>query len=103
MFSPVPGIVMVSGDIITGSTLRGILAIVYADGPNFNNIASYRYIPNNRSQPGVYSMDVDLPSGRYQVSVFVVQEDQRPFLRAAASPESTFIKGTGAMVTILLY
>ena len=77
---------MITGDVIFGSTLRGIVAVVYSD---FN--ISYRYVPHNSTQPGVYSAGVELPDYWYQVSVFVVEENRQPFPRAIARPKSIFI------------
>ena len=80
---------MVTGDVILGSTLKGILVVVYSD----LNI-SYNYVPQTSMQPaGVYSVGVELPDNWYQVSVFVIEVSQMPFLRAAARPKSIYING----------
>jgi hypothetical protein len=82
------GIVRVTGQIIAGSTSKGIVAIIYS----VSNTC-YRYVSHNNTQPGVYSMDTDLPDGLYQVAIFVVEENRHPFTRAAATPKFVSIYG----------
>ena len=87
--SPLPGVVMVTGDVVVGSTSTGILAIIYSSHSDFN--VSYRSVPHNSTQPGVYSVGVELPSDQYEVAVFVVEESGEPFLRAASRPKPVLI------------
>ena len=87
--SPLPGVVMVTGDVIVGSTSTGILAIIYS--PHSDSDISYRSMPHNSTQPGVYSVGVKLPSDQYEVAIFVVEESGEPFLRAASRPKPALI------------
>ena len=91
---------MVIGDIVVGSTSRGILAIVYSLNPGFN--ISYRNVPHDSTQHGVYSVDVMLPDDQYEVAVFVIEESGEPFLRAASRPKSVFINRKKVLIVILL-
>ena len=87
---PRTGIIRVMGQVVIGSTSKGILAVIYSV---FN--ACYQYVSHNSTQPGVYLIDtcIELPDSLYEIAVFVVEENQHPFSRAAAIPVSIPIYG----------
>ena len=76
-----PGEVTVAGDFISGSLAIGILVIVYANDLNIR----YEFIPCSEIPMAFVT---SLPNGRYEVSVFVVEENGSPFRRSATVPRS---------------
>ena len=81
---------MVTGDIIPGSTATGILVIIYSH-TNDSNV-HYHFIRHTQSrvhQTAVGSVMED----EYQVVVFDVEKDGKPFCRAAATPRTVQIDG----------
>ena len=93
---------MITGDIISGSTSIGILIIVYSL-INDSNI-HYNFVEHtDLQQPRMYLVDVGLPAGRYEVVIFVVEEDGSPFSRAAAIPRSVQIGGKCDHIHCLSY
>ena len=81
---------MVTGDIIPGSTARGILVIVYSH-INDSNV-HYHFIRHTQSRVHPTAMG-SVMEDEYQVVVFVVEEDGKPFCRAAATPRTVQIDG----------
>ena len=81
MSSSIPGVVTVAGDFIGGSLAIGILVIVYANDSNIR----YEFIPRSEIPMAFVTC---LPDGRYEVSVFVVEENGSPFRRSAALPRN---------------
>ena len=78
------GEISVTGDFIPGSLAIGILIVVYsADDDSESNI-DYRFI--HRSNVHTTTCMTNLPSGRYEVSVFVVERNGLPFNRSATTP-----------------
>ena len=89
---PDSGVVMVTGDILLESTSIGILVIVYS--PTNEDSVHYHCIQHaDVQQPGVYPVVMGLPPDRYEVVIFVVEEDGRPFCRAASTPRDVWIDG----------
>ena len=76
-----PGGVTVAGDFISGSLAIGILVIVYANDLNIR----YDFIPHSEIPKAFVT---SLPDGRYEVSVFVVEENGSPFRRSATIPRN---------------
>jgi hypothetical protein len=83
---------MVTGDIIPGSPSIGILVIVYSLG-NDSNIHYSMVEYTKIQQPRMYPVMSGLSMGDYEVVFFVVEEDLRPFPRAAATPRTVRIHG----------
>ena len=88
---------MVTGDIIVGSSSRGILIVIYTLNPDYD--INYSYVPHSTTHPGVYSVRVELPDDQYQVAVFVVDENGEPFPRAVSKPKSVYINSKGLIIT----
>ena len=53
----------------------------------------YNFVPREGEQQGVDAVVMGLPSGQYEVSVYVMEESGLPFHRAAATPKSVWING----------
>ena len=78
---------MVTGDIIRGSTSIGILIIAYSL-TNDSNV-NYHFIRHTDvQQPRMYPVVMGPPAGEYKVVIFVMEEDDTPFHRAAATPRT---------------
>ena len=90
----VSGVVSVTGDIISESTLRGILVIAYS----LTNDTNTHYMLNTflPDQLRVNAMLMGLPAGQYQLSLFVIEQSGLPFSRAAATPKSVQVYGKGS-------
>ena len=85
---------MVTGDIIPGSTSIGILIIVYSESLERDSNIYYTMIEHIKvQQPRMYPVMNGLPVDEYKVAVFVVEEDGKPFPRAAATPRTVRING----------
>ena len=83
-----------TGDIIPGSTSIGILVIVYSESLGNDSNIQYRMVEHTEvQQPRMYPVMTDLPVDEYKLAVFVVEEDGRPFRRAAATPRTVRING----------
>jgi hypothetical protein len=83
---------MVTGDIIPGSPSIGILVIIYSLGSDSN--ICYNMIEHAEvQQPRMYPVVTGLPMDEYKVVIFVVEEDGKPFPRAAATPKTVRING----------
>ena len=80
-----PGGVTVAGDFISGSLAIGILVIVYANDSNIR----YEFIPRSEIPMAFVT---SLPDGRYEVSVFVVEENGLPFRRSATVPRNVSLR-----------
>ena len=87
------GVVMVTGDVIPGSTSVGILVIVYSVTDKRTDDVSVHYYFIEYADMQVYAKILGLPADQYKVVVFVVEEDGRPFCRAAATPKTVHIHG----------
>ena len=89
-----PGTIMVTGDIIPGSPSIGILVIVYSEYLGSDSNIRYNMIEHTKvQQPRMYPVTTGLPVDEYKVVVFVVEEDDKPFPRAAATPKTVRING----------
>ena len=84
-----PGEIRITGNLIPGSTVIGILIIVYS----LINESNIRYIFSPHS--GISTTTANsFPSGMYNVSIFVVEESGLPFNRSASIPRNiSVIKG----------
>ena len=77
-----------TGNFVNGSTARAILAIVYSDSGS----DVYYTISLPSSEEEKLSANISgLPSGLYNVPVFVVTDDGLPFLRSATTPRSVSV------------
>ena len=85
-----PGEIRVMGDVIDGSSSKGLLVIVYSES---DSAVQYNFVPHNTAHPGVYSVPVDLPDNLYRVAAFVVEENGEPFPRASATPKPVQVNG----------
>ena len=88
--SPDRGEIQVSGDYISGSEAIGALIIVYSTSDEttifYHN--AQRTLNGQRTPNGPLEAIVsDLPGGQYSVSVFVVEKNGEPFIRAATVPK----------------
>ena len=82
--SPQPGEVRVTGDFIDGSTATGLLIIIYS----LTNDSDVHYITGGSILQKSVDINVTaLLGGNYSISVFVVEENELPFERVAASPK----------------
>ena len=77
-----PGEIGVTGSFINGSTATAILVIVYSDSDVY-----YIFSSPSEEETNVRG----LPSGLYNVSVFVVEENGLPFNRSATTPRSVSV------------
>ena len=89
VFSPNPAVIMVTGDIVEGSSLVEILIIVYSLIDDFK---SY-YNPYQLNLFGTNFTIEGLPTDSYGVSVFVIETSGLPYNRAAATPKRIDIEG----------
>ena len=81
-----------TGDIIPGSPSIGIIIVVYSltnDSNIHYNLVEYTEVQQRRMYPVITGLPVD----EYEIVVFVVEEDGRPFPRAAATPRTVQING----------
>ena len=74
---PNSGVVVVTGDIIPGSTSIEILVIVHSFIEPDDSSVHYQFIDYGDIE--VSSMIIGLPADQYKVVVFVVDKDGRPF------------------------
>ena len=75
-----------TGDFIDGSTATGLLIIIYS----LTNYSHVHYIAEDYESQQRKSTDMNvtgLAGGEYSISVFVVEENGRPFERVATSPK----------------
>ena len=73
-----------TGDFIPGSSAIGILIVVYSADSESN--IDYHFI--HRSNVHTTTSVTNLPSGQYEVSVFVVEGNGFPFNRSATTPRN---------------
>ena len=73
-----------TGDFIPGLSAIGILLVVYSADDESN--IDYHHI--HRSNVHTTTSMTNLPSGRYTVSVFVVEGNGLPFNRSATIPRN---------------
>ena len=72
----------------------GILVIVYSESLGSDSSIHYNMIEHTKvRQPRMYPVTTGLPVDEYKVAVFVVEEDGKPFPRAAATPRTVRING----------
>lgn len=86
-----PGEISISGNFISDSIAKAILAIVYSD-----SCSGVHYIFSSLSieEEKLTAAVSGLPSGMYNVSVFVVEDNGLPFNRSAITPRNiTIIDG----------
>ena len=76
-----PGNIRVSGNWIQRSTARGIIVIVYS-------ATDIHYHVREERGDRFYVNVERLLGGEYNVSVFVIEKNGRPFERAASTPVS---------------
>ena len=91
VISPSPGEIRVMGGTIDGSTMIGLLIIIYSVSEDSD--VYYNYVPHDNKQQGVFAVVTELPGGQYEVSVYVMEESGLPFQRAAVTPKSVWING----------
>ena len=90
MSSPSPGLIRVTGDFINGSSATSMLAIIYSTD-NRNGI--YYTISSLSTAEETLATNISgLPSGPYNISVFVLKEDGLPFNRSASTPRSVLVE-----------
>ena len=88
---------MVTGDVIPGSPSIGILVIVYSESLGNDSNIHYNMIEHTKvQQPRMYPVTTGLPVDEYKVAIFVVEEDGKPFPRAAATPRTVRINGNSS-------
>ena len=80
--SPQPGEFRVTGDFIDGSTATGVLLIAIGDSE-----VIYRKASRDGTDKIKETFITGLAGGEYSISVFVVEENGRPFERVATSPK----------------
>ena len=90
MSSPSPALIRVTGDFINGSSADSILAIIYSTD-NHNDI--YYTISSLSTEGETLVTNISgLPSGPYNVSIFVLEEDGLPFNRSASTPRNVSVE-----------
>ena len=89
MSSPSPGLIRVTGDFIDSSSATSVLAIIYS-ADSRNNIY-YVISPLSTEEETLMTNISGLPSGQYNVSVFVLEENDLPFNRSASTPRSVLV------------
>ena len=78
-----------TGDFVNSSPATSILAIIYSTD-NRNDI--YYTISSLSTEGETLVTNISsLPSGLYNVSVFVVEEEGLPFNRSASTPRSVLV------------
>ena len=82
------------GDIINGSSMKGILIIIYS--LTDDSSVYYNFAPREAEQLRVNAIAMGLPDDQYKVSVFVIDQNGLPFPRAAASSRVVQINGNVA-------
>ena len=89
MSSPSPGLIRVTGDFISGSSATSVLITIYSTD-NRNDV--YYTISSLSTEGETLVTNISsLPSGQYNVSVFVLEENDRPFNRSASTPRSVLV------------
>ena len=73
-----------TGDFIPGSSAIGILIVIYSADDESN--IDYHFI--HRSNVHTTTSMNNLPSDRYEVSIFVVEGNGLPFSRSATIPRN---------------
>ena len=89
MSSPSPGLICVTGDFINGSSTSSILVIIYSTD-NRNDVYYTISSPSTEGETLVTNIS-SVPSGPYNVSVFVLEENGLPFNRSASTPRSVLV------------
>ena len=89
--SPNPGVVVVTGSLINGSSMTGILIIVYSVMDDSS--VHYNLFLHGAKQSDVEAVVKGLPGGQYEVSIFVMRESGLPLNRTAARPKAVWING----------
>ena len=77
-----------TGNFVNSSTARAIFAIVYSDSGS--DVYYTISLPSSDEEKLSASIS-GLPSGLYNVSVFVVADDGLPFPRSATTPRSVSV------------
>jgi hypothetical protein len=88
--SPCLGLIRVTGDLINGSSANSILAIIYSTD-NRNDVYYKISSPSTTEEKLVTNIS-GLPSGPYNVSVFVLEKNGLPFSRSATTPRSVLVR-----------
>ena len=88
--SPSPGLVRVTGDFINGSLATSVLIIIYSTD-NRNDVYYLIKSLSTEGETPVTNIS-SLPSGPYNVSVFVLEEDGLPFIRSASTPRNVLVE-----------
>jgi hypothetical protein len=79
----------VTGDFINGSSANSILAIIYST--DSRNDVYYKISSPSTAEEKLVTNISGLPSGLYNVSVFVLEENGLPFSRSATTPRSVLV------------
>ena len=88
--SPSSGVIRVTGDFTNGSSATSVLIIIYSTD-NHNNI--YYTISSLSTEGQTLVTNISgLPSGPYNVSVFVLEENGLPFNRSASTPRNVLVE-----------
>ena len=74
-----------TGDFIPGSSSIGILIVVYS--ADDESMIEYHFVHRSNIIRRTITM-TNLPSGQYEVSVFVVEGNGLPFIRSATTPKN---------------
>ena len=86
-----PGEISVTGNFVDGSTTNAILVVVYSDRLSK---AYYMFSPPSNGDRLTTNLS-GLPSGPYNVSVFVVEGSGLPYNRSATTPRSVSVMDGG--------
>ena len=90
-----------TGNFVNGSTTRAILAVVYSDS---GSDVYYTISPPSSEEEKLSTNISGLPSGLYNVSVFVVVDDGLPFPRSATTPRSVSLtEGVHGKAVVCVY
>ena len=81
--SPHPGVVMVTGNFIMGTSAKGVLIIVYS----LTNDSDILYVTSNAHQQGGINANLRINNGTYGVAVFTLEGTGLPYSRVAALPQ----------------
>ena len=90
--SSTPGEIRVIGDFINGSTARTLLAVIYT---NSGSDVYYMFSPMFSEEEKIIATISGIPSGMYNVSVFVVEDNRLPFNRSATTPRNVSVTDGG--------
>ena len=84
------GEIRVTGYFINNSAANAIFVIVYSNSCKDDSNVYYMFSPHSIEEKLVTNVR-GLPSGQYNVSVFVVEENGLPFNRSATTPRNVSV------------